>query len=286
MIILEDEKFYGDGQVLSGFFKYHQSSQTAPTVTSSDEDHLYRLATIDVGALSYIIQSRGWKLPSISTSQVSDLIDKLKSGKSPDYYGLSVLHVKNGGSISVLFLTKYLNLTFKYIEYGVSEEELIGTASMIFKGKGKSLTNPKSFRKITVCALLGKIKEMAICDLSIPIIRPRKAFSQLGFTAGLYVKLSNIIVTEKRALAYEHNKIVLHMFLDADAAFDRCLHPIMLRGLNQDGLHDDAWKYFQQCMKNLKPIKNGQRRCQQRDSLKLREPDKAGWLGLWNIASM
>ena len=71
----------------------------------------------------------------------------------------------------------------------------------------------------------------------------RKA-SQIGFSAGLFVKLSNIIVTEKRALAYHHNKIVLHMFLDADAAFDKALHEIILGGMYQDGIQGDIWQYF------------------------------------------
>ena len=40
LIIINDEKFQGDGQVLSGFFQYHQNSQTAPKVTLSEEDNL------------------------------------------------------------------------------------------------------------------------------------------------------------------------------------------------------------------------------------------------------
>ena len=43
---------------------------------------------------------------------------------------------------------------------------MLGTATMAYKGKGKELTDPKSYRIITVCAILGKLKEMAICDIS------------------------------------------------------------------------------------------------------------------------
>ena len=123
---------------------------------------------------------------------------------------------------------------------------------MIYKGKGKSLTNPKSFRKITVCAMLGKIKEMAICDYAAPILRPIKAGSQIGFSSGLFVKLSNILITEKRALAYHHNIVILHMFLDADAAFDKALHEIIMRTMFHAGLQDDSWKYFMLMHKNSK----------------------------------
>ena len=244
LLIIDEQQFSGDAQVLSGFFEYHKTAQTAPQLTNGESDHLYKSATIDISSIQYIIRSRGWKLPSLSTTQVPDIISRLKSGKSPDYFGLTSDHVKNGGSVAILYITKYLNMTFKWMEFGVSEEELIGTASMIYKGKGKSLINPKSFRKITVCAMLGKIKEMAICDYSAPILRPFKAQSQIGFSAGLFVKLSNILVTEKRAIAYKFDHVILHMFLDADAAFDKALHEIIMRTMYHSGLQDDSWKYF------------------------------------------
>ena len=244
MIKIGEEEFSGSGQVLAGFFQYHKASQMAPEITQSEEDHLYRSASINMTSIRYIIKSRGWRLPTLSTNQVSDLVDRLNSGKAPDFYGLSVRHVKNAGSVAILFLTKYLNLCFQWMEFGVTEEDQVGAASLIFKRKGKSLTNPKSFRKITVCALLGKIKEMAICDFTFPILRPWKALSQFGFTPGLFVKLANIMVTEKRGLALANNLVALHMFLDADSAFDKALHPIILQSMYKSGIEDDIWTYF------------------------------------------
>ena len=97
--------------------------------------------------------------------------------------------------------------------------ELKGSAALIYKLNKKSMIDPKSFRKITVCALLGEIKQMAMCDLTFPILRPLKPMSQFGFTTGLFVKLANVMVSEKRAYALFHNVIVLHQFLDAAAAF-------------------------------------------------------------------
>ena len=93
---------------------------------------------------------------------------------------------KRGGRAAAFFLMKYLNLSFQFMQYGVPEEELTGIASLIFKGGKKLLTDPKSFRRITVCALLGQIKQMAVCDVVLPIIRPLKPPSQLGFTTGLF----------------------------------------------------------------------------------------------------
>ena len=91
---------------------------------------------------------------------------------------------------------------------------------------------------------------MAVCDLTLPILRPVKSPSQLGFTPGLFVKMANILVTEKRAWAMFNNLILLIQFLDAEAAFDRTLHPVILSNLFHDGVQDDQWRYFDLLHKN------------------------------------
>ena len=105
LLIIGEQQFSGDAQVLSGFFEYHKAAQTAPILTNDESDHLYKSATIDISSIQYIIRSRGWKLPSLSTSQVAEIISRLKSGKSPDYFGLTSDHVKNGGSEAILYIT-------------------------------------------------------------------------------------------------------------------------------------------------------------------------------------
>ena len=86
--------------------------------------------------------------------------------------------------------------------------------------------------------------------MTLPILRPHKALSQIGFTTGLFVKMANIMVTEKRAWALAHNQILLIQFLDATAAFDRTLHPVILSHLFNEGIEDDQWRYFDLLHKN------------------------------------
>ena len=94
--------------------------------------------------------------------------------------------------------------------------------------------------------IAGEIKQMAVCDLSFPILRPFKPASQLGFTTGLFVKLANVIVTEKRAYAIFHDLILLHQFLDSVIASDEYEHSLMLCQLYHAGLIDDQFSYFEQ----------------------------------------
>ena len=53
--------------------------------------------------------------------------------------GFSVKHLKNGGPVAVHFIMQYLNMSFHSLQYGVPESELTGVASMIHKGRKKSL---------------------------------------------------------------------------------------------------------------------------------------------------
>ena len=245
MIKIEDSVYKGDAQVLSGFFKYHNDRSSPPEVFKSENNHTYFYSTIDVEAISFIIKQRKWKLPRLNFNQVQNLINRLKVNKSPDYFGFSAKHIKHGGVVAVKYIMEYLNMSFSNIEYGVPEQELVGTGSLVHKGGKKSLCDPKNFRKITVCALLGQLKQMAVCDITLPILKPLKPNSQMGFTPGLFVKMANIMVTEKRAWAVAHDRILLIQFLDATAAFDKTLHPIILSHLYNDGVIDDQWKYFQ-----------------------------------------
>ena len=128
--------------------------------------------------------------------------------------------------------------------------KLVGSGSLVHKGGKKTLCYPKNFRKITACALLGQLKQMAVCDLTLPILRPLKSPSQLGFTPGLFVKLANVMVTEKRAWAHAHDQILLIQFVDAAAAFDKTLHPVILSHLYNEGVEDDQWSYFDLLHKN------------------------------------
>ena len=47
-----------------------------------------------------------------------------------------------------------------------------------------------------------------------------------------------------------HDHILLMMFLDNTAAFDKTLHPIILSHLFNGGIEDDMWRYFQLLHKN------------------------------------
>ena len=55
---VDGNKYQGDAQVLSGFFKYHNEKSTPPEIFNSDDNHLYFYSTIDIDAISYIIKQR------------------------------------------------------------------------------------------------------------------------------------------------------------------------------------------------------------------------------------
>ena len=123
MLTVDGDEYHGDAQVLSGFFTYHNGNSSPPPIQKSEDETMYFYASINVNAIAYIVKQRGWKLPQLSFNQVQNLIERLKTNKSPDYFGLSARHVKSGGFISAHFLMQYINTSFQYIEYGVPGEE-------------------------------------------------------------------------------------------------------------------------------------------------------------------
>ena len=148
LLKIVEKEYKGDGQVLAGFFEYHNGNSTPPPVSSAkEEDMTYYYATINVEAISYIVKQRKWKLPQLSFNQVQDLISRLRSNKYTDIMGFSALHVKNGGPIAVQFIKSYLNKSFESMQNGVPSTELKGISSLIHKNSKKSLIEPSSFIK-------------------------------------------------------------------------------------------------------------------------------------------
>ena len=108
MIKMNGAEYRGDAQVLAGFFSYHDGNSSPPTLSKSDENFTYFYSTINVQAIHYIIKQRNWKLPQLNFNQVQNIIERLKTNKSPDVFGFSAKHVKYGGFVSVHFLMKLL----------------------------------------------------------------------------------------------------------------------------------------------------------------------------------
>jgi hypothetical protein len=125
LLKIDEVEYRGDAQVLAEFFTYHTGNSSLPTVSKSDENFTYFYSTINVQAIHYLIKQRNWKLPRLNFNQVHNIIERLKSNKSPDVFGFSVKHVKYGGFVSVHFLIKYMNTSFQFIEQGVPGEELL-----------------------------------------------------------------------------------------------------------------------------------------------------------------
>jgi hypothetical protein len=87
MIKIEDKEYRGDAQVLSGFFTYHNKNSSPPPLWKSDDNTTYFYSTINMEAISYLMEQRNWKLPQLNFNQMQNIIERLKSNKSPDYLG-------------------------------------------------------------------------------------------------------------------------------------------------------------------------------------------------------
>ena len=173
--------------------------------------------------ITNIVQKRKWTLPQLKFNQVQNLIDRLKVNKSPDYFGFSAKHIKLGAMVAVKYLKDYLNLSHTLnMEF---QKVNFRDSVILFINLGENLyRNHRASEKITVCALLGQFKHMA----TISLYSSHTQACQVGLHPCLFVKLDNIMVTEKSSWAIAIVLILIIQFLNNTAAFDRTLHPVIL----------------------------------------------------------
>ena len=85
------------------------------------------------------------------------LFNRLKLGKACDLNQLTVEHLRFAGSDTLSLILKVINSIIRNINYLSSSELNTSIASIIHKGKGKPVTNHKSYRQVRVAPLLSRI---------------------------------------------------------------------------------------------------------------------------------
>ncbi|VDI37216.1 Hypothetical predicted protein [Mytilus galloprovincialis] len=117
----------------------------------------------------------------------------------------------------------------------------MGLVSPVFKNKGKSATDPNSYRKITVSSVINKVTEKLHLNDNSDIIEKIQNYLQRGFTAGVSPIFAAIIITELFAEAKDHKLLLILALLDAQKAFDKLWHSSLLRKTYQIGIDGDKW---------------------------------------------
>jgi hypothetical protein len=165
-------------------------------------------------------------------------VRSLKTGKSPDIFGVSAEHVKHASRVILPVLTMLTNHTLSSGK--LAPQYKLGALTPVPKGK-KDLSVPDNYRRITVCSILGKVVEKEIAKRLKEVVDPNQSNQQHGFTAGRSPSTCALIITEATAESMDRNETLYITFLDAKKAFDTVCHIPMLLALHQHDVSGSLW---------------------------------------------
>ena len=82
---------------------------------------------------------------------------ELPKGKAPDIKGLTIEHLLFADEDVIDLIRELLNTVIKNIDWSSYPLINLGVATMLYKGKGKDMTDPKAFRRIQIACLWSKL---------------------------------------------------------------------------------------------------------------------------------
>ncbi|CAG2231442.1 unnamed protein product [Mytilus edulis] len=171
--------------------------------------------------------------------EVTAAISKMKNGKSPDELNLMSEHLKCGGQIVPIILKALFDRVLQ--ERDVPEIFQSGIITPIHKSHGKPLQDPNSYRRITVCSIMGKVFETIHLSKISPDLDRLQNKLQRGFTKRVSPTNAALLLTEALADAKDRKKKVFVAFIDVSKAFDVVWHDSLMLKLFQSGVKDEDW---------------------------------------------
>ena len=176
------------------------------------------------------------QIPKMQLSQLKDIIFKrLKLNKACDIFKLTVEHLRNCGDNSLSFILQLLNSIIEHLNYLSSPQLNTAAATVVYKGKGKSVYSHKSYRQVRVTPLIGRLLDEYLRPVKISMSRSEQKINQCGFTE----QITNMMGALQRHEVEKHcmdNKLTFFACsLDGESAFEVVDRTIQLRELYCSG---------------------------------------------------
>ncbi|CAG2224179.1 unnamed protein product [Mytilus edulis] len=180
-LIIDDVHFDTPDLIREAWTNYFTDLSTP---SEKPQNQLYRSQVeLDRILLQDILEHEDEKTIEFDIGTIQKCISKMKTGKATDQFGISAEHFKYGGEKTAKILTNLINEAFKFKRVPQCFKE--GIVSPLFKGHGKPICLPKSYRRITVSPVMGKLMESVHLCLEEPKLLKVQSRLQRGFTAGV-----------------------------------------------------------------------------------------------------
>ena len=235
---VDGESFTGVDKVADGF-KKHFKALAGHSENPNFDNEYHKTVIKECDHISDMVFET--EVQPITPEELQRAIRGINRGKAPDYHGLSIECVINGGPILQNVILKLLNSIM--LSGYVPECMKIGILTPIYKNKG-SRNDACNFRGITVLPVIEKILEMVLKIRLVPTLEKDQSAFQRGFTAKTSPLHAALIVEEVSREYKDKGEDIDLVFLDAKAAFDVVDHHHLLRRLYHSGVNDRHWTIF------------------------------------------
>ena len=185
-----------------------------------------------------------FKFKTITSIDTLKIIKELGNTTSSANDRLDSLALKHGESILHGPLTHVINTSINTSKF--ASRWKIGKLLPLHKGKGLSMTDPKSFRPISLLPVIGKIIErvlqpqiMEFMENSGQLNANHHSYRKLHSTVTAMLQLSDAIFA-----GCDANKITTLITLDQSAAFDVLRHDILKKKLRLYNFGDEALSWI------------------------------------------
>ena len=248
-----DHMMFGDTTVMGtdlppAWADYFEDLATPVNRPEFDEEHYQ--SVVFQNELTRILAERekGQHTP-VLTSEVADIVNKLKTGKASDVYGLSAEHLQFAHPSLVDAITLIINEITENSQ--VPQALKMGLVTPVYKKK-KSALDPNNYRRITVTPIVGKILEKIIVKPLKTTIAPQISKLQRGFCDHSSSSNTAFLLSEAIAEAQDEKIPLFAALLDASKAFDVVWHAGMHATISQMGINGRLWTLYVDLYDNMK----------------------------------
>ena len=163
---------------LEGFTADSEALAKNEIETEQSDNKFYRLCRMDNMFIFEVNTESPVKIPPMTLSDLNRILSQeRKLGKAADVYKLRVEHLRNAGNEAKICILNLLNNIISNISFLACPQVKKGIGSAVYKGKKKPLTDPNSFRRITVTPQLGNILDRYVDPVAEAILRGFKVLT-------------------------------------------------------------------------------------------------------------
>ena len=203
----------------------------------SENDKIYKINPIS----QYLDPEEGDDsslLEEVSVGELKENLARCKSKSTPGLDGIKYSVIKR---IPDGYLEEIAKVFSACLKVGYFPSAWKTAKTILIPKPGKDSREAKNFRPISLLSCLGKLLERLLANRISKYMEEKKLFtsSQSGFRSNHMTAEQLLRLSEQCHNAFKNKQVVASLFLDAEAAFDKCWHSGIMYKLKKNiGLPD------------------------------------------------